>query len=115
MTEINPDAAFFIKLGRSGQWEEDCLRHAQTIRLGFNDTDHDACLRGDWEKIRRGLLQEGKAKGKATEIANEIRYFYESDGNTLWVTFYGNRMWWAFAEGMATRLADGSKTRPVRV
>ena len=114
MKDIEPDAAFFIKLGSGGQWEEDCLRNAQTIRLGFYNTDHGACLRGDWEKIREDLLEEGRTKGKATEIANEIRYFYESGQNTLWVTFYGNRMWWAFAEGTATRLADGSKTRPIR-
>lgn len=113
MKEINPQAAYFIKLGSGGQWEQDCLQKNQTIRLGFDDTDHDACTRKDWDKIRNDLLREGRTKGKATEIANEIRYFYESDENTLWVTFFGNRMWWAFAKGKATRLADGSKTRPV--
>jgi hypothetical protein len=29
------------------------------------------------------------------------------------VTFFGNRMWWAFAELDVTRLPDGSKTRDV--
>ncbi len=113
MKEINPHAAYFIKLGSGGYWEQDCLQKSQTIRLGFDDTDHDACMRQDWDKIRRDLLREGRTKGKATVIANEIRYFYESDENTLWVTFFGNRMWWAFAKGKATRLDDGSKTRPV--
>jgi hypothetical protein len=70
-------------------------------------------MRQDWNKIRGDLLQQGRTKGKATEIANEIRYFYESDEETLWVTFFGNRMWWAFAKGKAIRLEDGSKTRPV--
>jgi hypothetical protein len=113
MKEINPKAAFFIKLGSGGHWEQDCLQRTQTIRLGFDDTDHDACMCQDWDKIRSDLLRQGRTKGKATEIANEIRYFYESDENTLWVTFFGNRMWWAFAKGKATCLADGSKTRPV--
>jgi len=113
MKEINPSAAFFIKLGSGGHWEADCLQRDQTIRLGFSKTDHAACMKGDWEKIRRDLLAEGRTKGKATEIANEIRYFYESDENTLWVTFFGNRMWWAFAELGVTRLPDGSKTRAI--
>ncbi len=113
MKAINPQAAYFIKLGSGGRWEQDCLQKSQTIRLGFDDTDHDACMRQDWDKIRKDLLRKGRTKGKATEIANEIRYFYESDENTMWVTFFGNRMWWAFAKGKATRLADGSKTRPV--
>jgi hypothetical protein len=113
MKDINPSKAFFIKLGSGGHWEADCLQRDQTIRLGFNETDHAACMRGDWEKIRHDLLAEGRIKSKATEIANEIRYFYESDKNTLWVTFFGNRMWWAFAELDVTRLPDGSKTRAV--
>lgn len=113
MKEISPTAAFFIKLGSGGQWEEDCLLRDQTIRLGFDETDHSACMRGDWNKIRNELLEEGRAKGKATEITNEIRYFYESDDNTLWVTFFGNRMWWALAKPGVTRLKDGSKIRAV--
>jgi hypothetical protein len=83
MKEINPSKAFFIKLGSGGHWEADCLQRDQTMRLGFNETDHAACMRGDWEKIRHDLLAKGRAKGKATEIANEIRYFYESDKDKL--------------------------------
>ncbi|OGA47506.1 MAG: hypothetical protein A3F74_00015 [Betaproteobacteria bacterium RIFCSPLOWO2_12_FULL_62_58] len=113
MKEINPSAAFFVKLGSGGHWEADCLQKDHTLRLGFDETDHAACMRGDWQKIRNDLLGEGRAKGKATEIANEIRYFYEADENTLWVTFFGNRMWWAFARREVTRLPDGSKTRSV--
>jgi len=113
MKKINPSKAFFIKLGPRGLWEIDCLQTKQTIRLGFNETDHAACMRGDWEKICHGLLAEGRTKNKATEITNEIRHFYESDKNTLWVTFFGNRMWWAFAELGVTRLPDGSKTRAI--
>lgn len=72
-----------------------------------------ACLKGGWEKIRSDLLEKGRTKGKATEIANEIRYFYEADENTLWVTFFGNRMWWAFAKTGVTQLPDRSKTRKI--
>ncbi len=113
MQEITPSKAFFIKLGAGGHWEKDCLQKDQTIRLGFNEMDHTACIRGDWEKIRNDLLAEGRTKGKATEVTNELRYFYESDINTLWVTFFANQLWWAFAKPGVTRLADRSKTRDI--
>lgn len=113
MKEIKPSTAFFIKLGSGGRFESECIERDQTIRLGFNETDHIACLKGDWEKIRSDLLKKGRTKGKATEIANEIRCFYEADENTLWVTFFGNRMWWAFAKTGVTQLPDKSKTRRI--
>ena len=113
MKEIKPSKAFFIKLGSGGRFESDCIEHDQTIRLGFNETDHVACLKGDWEKIRNGLLKKGRTKGKATEITNEIRCFYEADENTLWVSFFGNRMWWGFARTGVTQLPDRSKVRKI--
>lgn len=114
MTTINPNKAFFIKLGSGGRWEQDCITKDNTIRLGFASSDHADCLNGDWEKIRDFYLKnKGKIKGKATEIKNEIRHFYESDENTLWVTFYANRLWWCFAEKRVKRLSDGSKIRKV--
>ena len=63
-------------------------------------------MKGDWEGVRDDLLAEGRTKGKATEIANEIRHFYEADENTLWMTF--------LAIGCGGRLLDrassGSQT-----
>jgi hypothetical protein len=113
MREIKPSKAFFIKLGSGGCFEPGCIERDQTIRLGFNETDHTVCLKGDWKKIHSDLLKKGRTKGKATEITNEIRYFYEADENTLWVTFFANRMWWAFAKTGVTQLPDKSKTRKI--
>ncbi|MDI6886291.1 MAG: hypothetical protein QMD22_08140, partial [archaeon] len=90
-----------------------CIEKDQTIRLGFNETDHEACLAGKWDKIRNDELNNGRAKGKATEITNEIRRFYEEGEETLWITFYANRMWWCFAQKEVERLPDGSKARKV--
>lgn len=113
MKTIEPKGAYFIKLGSGGHWEQSCIENDQTIRLGFNKTDHEACLGGKWDKIRNDELKNGRAKGKATEITNEIRRFYEEGKETLWITFYANRMWWCFAEKAVKRLPDGSKARKV--
>jgi hypothetical protein len=113
MKAIKPKNAYFIKLGSGGHWEQSCIEKDQTIRLGFNETDHRVCLSGKWEKIRNDELKNGRAKGKATEITNEIRRFYEEDEETLWITFYANRMWWCFADKVVKQLTDGSKARDV--
>ena len=113
MKKIEPKSAYFIKLGRNGQWEQSCIEKDQTIRLGFKETDHDACLSGEWDKIHSDELKNGRAKGKATEITNEIRRFYEEGESTLWITFYANRMWWCFAQKNIKQLHDGSKIRKV--
>lgn len=113
MKTIQPKSAYFIKLGSGGHWEQPCIENDQTIRLGFNKTNHQACLAGKWDKIRNDELNNGRAKGKATEVTNEIRHFYEEDEKTLWITFYANRMWWCFTEKSVKRLPDGSKTRKV--
>lgn len=113
MKTIQPKSAYFIKLGSGGHWEQPCIENDQTIRLGFDKTNHQACLAGKWDKIRNDELNKGRAKRKATEVTNEIRHFYEEDEKTLWITFYANRMRWCFAEKSVKRLPDGSKTRKV--
>jgi len=49
-------------------------------------------LDGYWDKLYDYWLNQGKAKGKATEITNQIKTFYESDENTIWVSFFRRKM-----------------------
>ncbi|MBI3882138.1 MAG: hypothetical protein HY301_19020 [Verrucomicrobia bacterium] len=109
---IQASSVYFIKLGRSGGWEDECLRN-NTLRLGFSDADHKSCLNGRWEQIQRFYLRQGKTKGKATETKNQLRVFYESGPKILWITFSANRLWWCFSGGRVKRLRDGSKLRRV--
>ncbi len=114
MDEIKADSAYFIKLGRKGKWEEECILHDNTIKLGFNNPLHSECLAGEWDKISKYWLGKGKKKGKATEITNQIRTFYESNEKTLWITFFRRKMYWCFAEKDVTRLSDGTRIRKVK-
>jgi hypothetical protein len=49
----------------------------------------------------------------ATSHTNQIKQFYEEGENTLWITFYVNKLWWCFSKPELTLLADKTKTRPV--
>ena len=114
MNKIKADSAYFIKLGRKGQWEEECILHENTLRLGFNNPLHSECLSGEWDKISKYWLSKGKTKGKATEITNQIRTFYESNEKTLWITFFRRKMYWCFADKDVTLLPDGTRIRKVK-
>jgi hypothetical protein len=114
MDEIKAKSAYFIKLGRKGAWEEDCILHSQTIKLGFHNPLHSECLVGKWDEVYEYWIEQGKTKGKATQIKNQIKAFYESDEETLWITFFRRRMYWCFAEKKVIQLADGARIRNVR-
>ena len=43
----------------------------------------------------------------------QIRNFYEADETVLWVTFFGDRLYWCFSNPEITLLSDKTKTRPV--
>jgi hypothetical protein len=113
--KINPRSAYYIKLGPGGRFEKHCIEAAQVLRLGYNEIPHELCLQGDWEVARDIFIQDrGSDPGSATRHTNQIKAFYESRDDVLWVTFYNNRLWWCFADLEITQLPDGSKHRPVK-
>lgn len=115
MSKIKADFAYFIKLGKKGAWEEECILHDHTLKLGFNNPLHSECLAGEWERVHEYWLKDRrKKKGKATEITNQIKTFYESDEDTVWITFFRRKMYWCFAEKEVTELADGTRIRKVK-
>ena len=113
MKMINPKSVYYIKLGKNGEWEKDCLEVSQTIRLGYNETPHEFCLQGEWDKVQKIWLEKRDDAGTATRDKNQIRAFYESDEQVLWITFFGDRLYWCFSKPEITLLPDKSKSRPV--
>ena len=113
--KINPISALFIKLGSGGRFEKHCIEVAHVLRLGYNEIPHEFCLQGDWEAVKEIFIQErGSDPGSTTRHTNQVKAFYESGDDVLWVTFYNNHLWWCFARPEITLLPDGSKTRPVK-
>ena len=117
--KITASKVLFIKLGRGGEWEKDCIEKEQTIRLGFKEADHNSCLSGLWDKIRESYFLHFSSKKNSTPLSTanrfvgEIRYFYEQPTTALWVTFYANKMWWCFTEPEVVQLEDKTKVRKV--
>ncbi len=110
---IKPSQALYIKLGRGGAWESDCIIRDQTLRLGYREASYDLCLQGKWDEVLEEMRTIRKDAGAATRDTHQIRLFYESDETVLWITFFGDRLYWCFSERQITLLPDQSKTRPV--
>lgn len=97
LPKISPAAARYIKLGKGGKLARDCIEQG-VIRLGFDGVPHDICQAGDWGAVRKSLSKPGKFSGAATNQAQQIEDFYALGRDTLWITFWEGKLWWAFAE-----------------
>ena len=114
MKKIKTNKVLFIKLGQGGQFEKECIEENQTLRLGYIEVDHKLCIAGQWDKVHEYFTMEENSKTfVATSHTNQIKQFYEEDENTLWITFYANKLWWCFSKPEITLLSDKTKTRPV--
>ena len=87
-----PSEALYIKLGRGGKYERECIERDQTFRLGYNEISHELCTNGKWDAVLKELGPRSKSPGAATSHKNQIRRFYESDESVLWFTFFGHRL-----------------------
>ena len=104
---INPKSAYFIKLGRGGEYEEPCLTKGE-LWVGWTEVSHDLCIKPDWNAVWEIELNDYKnnnpiatkavCQGYATYQKNQLRIFYESDETVLWVTFYADHLYWCFAK-----------------
>jgi len=111
---VTQNKILYIKLGHGGEWEQDCIEAVNTIRLGFREADHALCMEGRWDEVARYFREvEKRTPGKATEITNQIRAFYEEPESTTWCTFYAGHLWWCKANAEVTLSSDRTKTRRV--
>ncbi len=98
--EIAFDSACYIKLGRGGSREQDCLEQGLVyFGTGSGDPRRYAMARAaDWEAVRRSFLEDGHSETVAAQFSNNTRQFFEDDGTTLWFTFSNRQLWWGFLE-----------------
>lgn len=107
----------YIKLGPGGSWEEECIANSW-VRFGFNSGTEERyriCLDRDWDRLRDSFLNEGHNAGTATHFTNETRAFFEDGGDTVWVTFVGERLLWGklTSDSPVPHLEGNSVTRQV--
>ncbi|MBU1685253.1 hypothetical protein KJ662_03295 [Patescibacteria group bacterium] len=114
MKKIRPKKVLFIKLGKGGGYEKECIEKTQTIRINYDEVDHKLALKGKWDSVLKSFLAMSEMKDfVASSHTNQVRQFYEEGNDTLWITFYANKLWWCFAKQEVTLLPDRSKTRQV--
>jgi hypothetical protein len=111
LARIQATKAYFIKLGRGGQWEAQCLRDGM-LRFGYREASHDDCLNARWERVQEFWLRIRDDKGAATRDTNQIRIFYEAEPDTLFVTFHGGLLYWCRARsGVVVDPTDDTRIR----
>ena len=90
---IAPSSVRYIKLSLANAWAEECLRDG-IIRFGFtaNEERFALCQSRNWEELRHSFEREGSSG--ITKYINETRCLFEDTGNTLWITFVGELLYW---------------------
>jgi hypothetical protein len=104
--QINPSKALYIKLGFSGSWEKESLERG-ILRFGYQETPFNAAVTGDWDTVHKFWMDIRKDQGAATRDVNQIRYYFESDEDILWITFHEGKLWWCFAKPGVKQHQDG--------
>jgi hypothetical protein len=89
--------AFYIKLGRGGEWERDSIENGR-LRIGWRRYSIDDINGGRWGRIRTQLRREhrGKPVGVATMDFNALKTITESSLHDLWITFHEAKLWWTY-------------------
>lgn len=111
MARITSERAYFIKLGRGGEWEKRCLEEG-VLRFGYREASHDDCVNGRWEAVRDFWTSFRDDKGAATRDTNQIRIYYEAGPETIFVTFHGGLLYWCRpSAGVSVDPVDDTRIR----
>ncbi len=93
MKKIACKNAFYIKLGRTGVWEDSSIKN-NIMRIGWVSQSVHDINNGNWEKIKKELEGEINSKGVATRDYRALRMICESTPEDIWITFNSNYLWW---------------------
>jgi hypothetical protein len=107
----------YIKLGGAGAWEKKCIEKG-IIHFGFHPHDKRCtrnaerfrlCLKGRWDDLHKTYIEEGRNKATATSFTKQTRLVFENEPETLWITFWGERLYWGRLESIPPKpdLEDG--------
>lgn len=100
MNKIFAEKVLYIKLGKGGEYEKECIEEKSTIKLGYHGESHELCIQGKWDVLNNGMIKNHKewSQNTATFHLNQIKMFYEEPKTTMWITFYNHKLWYCFAE-----------------
>jgi hypothetical protein len=81
------DKAYYIKLGRGGEWEESALAENK-LRIGRSHQSLEDLNNRRWAEIRAQLAQTTANEGAATRDLHALRMVCESTPSDVWITFH---------------------------
>jgi len=79
------------------------------MRVGYREIPHELCASGKWDQV--AAIYRNTRPDQATRFTNELKRFYETGPETLWITFSDGKLSWAFANGGVTSDEEGYKHR----
>ncbi len=113
MEPIKPRQILYIKLGTGGEFEKESIKKG-IVKLDYRNIMHNDCKEGNWGIIEKQLLKVDKPDyGAAKRHIKQLRYYYESEDDVLWITFWNQKLWWCFAKSEITLNSDGTNEREV--
>lgn len=118
MASLNASRALYIKLGQGGEWENYCLNETPSLRIGYREIDHKACLTQAWDRAvldQCKLIVKNQNLPAAKNHVRQLREFYTSPAKTLWITFSNGHLWWCLSDSSPVdELPDHSKVRRIK-
>lgn len=96
MEKVTSSKANFIKLCKAGKWEPECIENGY-MRLGYDEVGHELCIQNKWDDARK-VFTWIKDQGTITRHLNQVKDFYNCSSDILWITFWGGKLWWGFAD-----------------
>jgi hypothetical protein len=93
---IDFTSAYYIKLGRGGEWESDSIEHGR-LRIGWRGQSVDDINSGRWHVIEKQLRAKdhGKRVPATTSDFNALKCIATSTADDIWITFHKAKLWWA--------------------
>jgi TPR repeat protein len=73
---FEPAAVRYIKLGENGKWAASAIEQG-IIPFDYPAVDHQACVTGDWDRVRDQLVEMGRTSGGVSQGLRELKEFYE--------------------------------------
>jgi len=103
--------AFYIKLGRGGEWETDSIETGK-LRFGWPHQSLDDINTGRWDLIEDQIRREHvQAKSVATQAFHGLKIITQSAPDDVWITFYKAKLWWTRLASCPVREDSISKFR----
>lgn len=118
MEPITIKNAYYVKLGRGGEWAEDSIQNG-LIRIGWIEQTIDDINNWRESVIREKILSARKERGlptKQTAVSNEVSALSKivySTPDDVWITFHSSYMWWCRVAETGIEEDDTSKYRKV--